>query len=214
MSRTHLSRRSLLCIAGGFIAMTTPVATPAADRTRAIEVNGTPLDAAGARALVQIETVIGPVPPGRYWYDAASGGAGVWGGPASAYLGPGLPLGGRLSANASGGGNGTLTGVFVNGRELHPIDVQGLGKVLQQVQPGRWWWDAAGNVGREGGAMLFNFYWIVQQQRAASGRAGSSSRYRSKGNGESTFVGDGCVVVHGRLRASDESSMTSYYGGC
>ena len=96
--------------------------------------------------------------------------------------------------------------MFVNGRELHPIDVQGLG----QVRRGRWWWDAAGNVGTEGGPMVFNFYWLVQQQRAASGR----STYKSKANGESTFVGQGCVAVHGRLRASDESSMTSYYSGC
>ena len=212
MNSTRLTRRSLLCIAQGLIAMTLPAVTPAA--TPAIEVNGAPLDAAGVRALTQIEAVIGTVPPGRYWYDSASGGAGVWGGPASAYLGPGLPLGGRLPATASGGGSGTLTGVFVNGRELHPIDVQALGQVLQQVQPGRWWWDAAGNVGREGGPVLFNFYWLVQQQRAASGRSSQSSHYRSKGNGESTYVGDGCVVVHGRLRASDESSMTSYYSGC
>ena len=190
--------------------MTLPVATPAADRAR-VEINGAPLDAAGARVLQQIEAAIGPVPPGRYWYDAASGGAGVWGGPASAYLGPGLPLGGRLPAEASGGGDGGLTGVFVNGRELHPIDVQGLGQVLGQVQRGRWWWDASGNVGREGGPMAFNFYWVVQQQQRA---AAPRSTYKSKANGESTFVGQGCVAVHGRLRASDESSMTSYYSGC
>ena len=212
MSRIRLSRRSLLCLAGGLIAMTTPVTTPAAERARAIEVNGAPLDAAGLRALAQVEAVIGAVPPGRYWYDAASGGAGAWGGPASAYLGPGLPLGGRLPADASGGGGGGLTGVFVNGRELHPIDVQGLGRVLQQVQRGRWWWDAAGNVGKEGGPMLFNFYRLLEQQQRAA--APGKSTWRDKGRGESTFVGQGCVVVHGRLRASDESSMTSYYGGC
>ena len=92
---------------------------------RQIEFNGAPLNAAGWQTLRQIETHIGPVPPGRYWYDPMSGGAGVWGGPAAAYLGPGLTLGGRLPAAASGGGDGRLTGVFVNGRELHPIDVQG-----------------------------------------------------------------------------------------
>jgi hypothetical protein len=211
MSPSRLTRRTVLCIAGGMIAMTTPFAAAAADPVPAIEVNGAPLDAAGRRTLVQIEGLIGTVPPGRYWYDAASGGAGVWGGPASAYLGPGLALGGRLPAEASGGGSGRLTGVFVNGRELHPIDVQGLRQVLGQVQPGRWWWDAAGNVGREGGPMAFNFYWqLQQQQRPTPGR----STYKAKANGESTFVGQGCVAVHGRLRASDESSMTSYYSGC
>ena len=59
--------------------------------------------------------------------------------------------------------------------------------------------------------MVFNFYWVVQQQQRATS---SRSTYKSKGNGESTFVGQGCVAVHGRLRASDESSMTSYYSGC
>jgi hypothetical protein len=211
MNRSRLSRRHLLRIAGGILAMTTPFAAAVADPVPPIEVNGAPLDAAGRRTLAQLEALIGTVPPGRYWYDAASGGAGVWGGPASAYLGPGLPLGGRLPAEASGGGTGRTTGVFVNGRELHPADVQGLRQVLGQVLPGRWWWDAAGNVGREGGPMVFNFYWEVQQRQRATA---SRSTYRSKGNGESTFVGQGCVAVHGRLRASDESSMTSYYSGC
>ena len=125
------------------------------------------------------------------------------------YLGPGLRLGGRLPAEASGGGSGRVTGVFVNGRELHPIDVQGLRQVLGQVQFGRWWWNAAGDVGREGGPTVFNFYVALQKQQAISG-----STYKPGKNGESTFVGQGCVAVHKRLRASDESSMTSYYAGC
>ena len=190
--------------------MTTPFAADAAEPVPAIEVNGAPLDAAGRRTLAQLEALIGTVPPGRYWYDPASGGAGVWGGPASAYLGPGLPLGGRLPAAASGGGSGRLTGVFVNGRELHPIDVQGLRQVLGQVQFGRWWWDAAGNVGREGGPMAFNFYWVLQQRQAA----GASTYRRGARSGESTWVGSGGAAVHGRLSASDESSGYSYYVGC
>ena len=96
------------------------------------------------------------MPDGHYWYDAASGAAGVWGGPAAAYLGPGLSLGCTLPATASGGGDGRVTGVFVNGRELHPLDVAGLRRLVP-VWPGRYWWDAAGNVGAEGGLVLFNF---------------------------------------------------------
>ena len=192
--------------------MTTPnaIAQSATAPARAIEFNGAPLNAAGWQTLRQIETHIGEVPAGRYWYDAASGGAGVWGGPAAAYLGPGLALGGALPAAASGGGSGRVTGVFVNGRELHMIDVQGLSTVLP-VQRGRYWWDAAGNVGLEGGPMLFNFYWVLQRQRDAAG--GSTYRMGLR-SGESTYVGKGCVAVHGRLRASDEGSDYSYYGGC
>lgn len=182
----------------------------AAAPSRDILFNGAPLDATGERTLRQLEAHIGAVPAGRYWYDAASGGAGVWGGPAAAYLGPGLALGGRLPAAASGGGDGRLTGVFVNGRELHPLDVAGLRQVLGHVEVGRWWWDAAGNVGREGGPMVFNFYWVLQQRQAAA-----ASTYRQGArSGDSTYVGHGCAVVHGRLRASDESSSYSYYAGC
>ena len=175
-----------------------------------IEINGAPLNEAGRKALRRIEAVIGDVPAGRYWYDPVSGGAGVWGGPASAYIGPGLALGPPMPAAASGGGDGRITGVFVNGRELHPIDVAGLRR-YGPVSPGRYWWDRFGNVGLEGGPMLFNFYAVLQQQSAGSG----GSTYRSNSSrGESTYVGKGCAAVHGRLRSSDESSSYSYYVGC
>lgn len=175
---------------------------------RAIEFNGRPLDARGLQALSRIEALIGPVPDGRYWYDPASGGAGLWGGPAAAYLGPGLPLGGPMPANASGGGQGRLTSVFVNGRELHPLDVQGLSR-YGPVLPGRYWWDGAGNVGREGGPGLFNFFAVVARKQAAD-----DAYYRPGTGGRSTYVGKGCAAVHGRLRSSDESSSYSYYVGC
>jgi hypothetical protein len=207
----RFSRRGVIGLIG-VLAMTTPVAFNPAEAApqRDIHFNGAPLDAAGWQTLRQLEVHIGAVPAGRYWYDAASGGAGIWGGPAAAYLGPGLRLGGRLPAAASGGGDGRLTGVFVNGRELHPIDVAGLSQVLGNVQAGRWWWDAAGNIGREGGPMVFNFYWVLQQRQAA----GQSTYRKGARSGESTYVGKGCVAVHGRLRASDEGSSYSYYGGC
>lgn len=176
---------------------------------RAVEFNGRMLDGAALELLRPVEAVIGPVPSGRYWYDAMSGGAGVLGGPAAAYLGPGLALGGPLPASASGGGDGRTTGVFVNGRELHPLDVGGLQR-HGPVYPGRYWWDRFGNVGLEGGPMLFNFFALLQQQERSS-----RSTYRPGArSGESTYVGKGCVAVHGRLRASDEGSSYSYYGGC
>src|SRR4051812_6302335 len=100
-----------------------PTAKTAEPASAAIEFNGRPLDPTGRTELRRLESVLGPVPAGRYWYDPMSGGAGVMGGPAAAYLGPGLALGGPLPANASGGGDGRITGVFINGRELHPLDV-------------------------------------------------------------------------------------------
>lgn len=195
------------------LVLSVAFALPAAAQTPAagqIEVNGAPLTPAGLQTLKQIEAQIGAVPPGRYWYDAMSGGAGVVGGPTSAYLGPGLALGGPLRADASGGGNGRVTGVFINGRELHLLDVAGLRR-YGPVVPGRYWWDRYGNVGLEGGPMLFNFFAVAQQ----AARSGGSSYHRSNASrGESTYVGKGCAAVHGRLRSSDESSSYSYYAGC
>src|ERR1700682_6474867 len=68
----------------------------------------------------------------EYWYDNRSGATGVWNGPALAALPPGLELGGTMPANCSGGG----TGVFINGREIHPLDLQTL-SALGPVYPGR-----------------------------------------------------------------------------
>lgn len=205
-----MKRSAFLFALAAAIAGVPLVANPAEAQAAppAIEVNGKPLDAQGLQVLRGIEMSLGPVPSGRYWYDPASGGAGVWGGPATAYLGPGLPLGGPMPANASGGGHGRLTAVFINGRELHPIDVQGLSRV-GPVLRGRYWWNASGWVGYEGGPALFNFYAALEKKQAESG-----SHYRPGTNGRSTYVGKGCAAVHGRLRASDESSDYSVYVGC
>lgn len=68
---------------------------------------------------------------GRYWYDKVSGASGMEGGAALGRVHPGLKLGGALRADASGGGQGRLSGAFINGRELHPHD----GAALQQITP-------------------------------------------------------------------------------
>lgn len=211
-TKRHFLRLALVAAFLGSIMNSSPALGQAqpAPGARAVEFNGRTLDASGKQVLRQLETVVGPVPDGRYWYDPMSGAAGVWGGPAAAYLGPGLTLGGPLPAAASGGGSGRLTGVFINGRELHPMDVAGLSRV-GQVVPGRYWWDAAGNVGLEGRPMLFNFYFVLAQQRGGDG----NFYHRSDASrGKSTYVGKGCAAVHGRLRASDEGSGYSYYVGC
>lgn len=183
-------------------------AAPAAGAGEGVTFNGQALDAAGRQTLRQIESVTGPVPPGRYWYDALTGAAGVWGGPVAVVLMPGLTLGGRLTAEASGGGDGRLTGVFVNGRELHPFDVQRL-RLIGPVWPGRYRWDAGGNVSTEAGVPLFNFHALV----ARSGRGNPYHRTDLQ-RGESTFVGKGCAAVHGRRSSGDSSTGYSYYVGC
>lgn len=78
------------------------------------------------------------LPPGRYWYDGVSGLWGVEGGPSLGQITAGLPLGGPLQPEASGGD----TGVFINSREIHPTELLELLQIFGEVPPGRYWLDA------------------------------------------------------------------------
>jgi hypothetical protein len=162
--------------------------------------NGRDLDELGWKVLGQIETFAGgKLPDGAYWYDGMSGVAGKWGGPAAILLLPGLPLGGVLPANASGGGSGQVTGIFVNGRELHPDDVRALLAIYGQAWPGRWWVNAQGDFGLEGGPPVGNL------RRAAAAGGGSWSRGWGGTNGF-WAGGDG----NGYVWAMDGYSGCSY----
>jgi hypothetical protein len=138
---------------------------------RHVRFNGRALDARQRQTLALVERAIGRLPDGEYWYDPASGAAGTWGGPTLGFLPAGLDLGGAVPPNASGGGQGRLTGVFINGRELHPLDVAGLRQMLGAVSPGRWWLDSQGNFGAEGGPALGNLL-LAAQARSAAGQGG------------------------------------------
>ena len=105
---------------------------------------------------------------GAYWYDPQSGAWGLQGGPTAGFIVAGLDIGGTLKANASGG----RTGVYVNGRALHPQDLAALQQLVGPLQPGRYWLDAQGNAGPEGGPAAVN---LVQLARRSQG----SSHYRS-----------------------------------
>ncbi len=110
------------------------------------------------RVRLSEETVAGliqkygiPIQDGAYWYDNRSGAWGMEGGPTAGIGVAGLYLGGPLRADASGG----QTRVFINGRELHELDVIGLSR-LGAVLPGRYWVDERGNCGLEGGPAFVN----------------------------------------------------------
>lgn len=106
------------------------------------------------------------VPDGRYWYDRISGGWGVEGGPTLGFTVANLQLGGPLPPDISRGG----TGVFVNGRELHPADVIALQQLLGPIVPGRYWLDAEGYAGQEGGPPITNLRQVAAQlQQRGSG---------------------------------------------
>ncbi len=129
-----------------------------------IIVNGQELGAADGYALMQH---YGAIPSGRYWYDPVSGLWGHDGGPSSGQIMAGLPLGGPLRADASGGG----TGVFINGREIHSQEYLLLMQTYGSVVPGRYWMNAQLIGGFEGGPAIFNL------GAAASGGSGSGSGY-------------------------------------
>jgi hypothetical protein len=105
---------------------------------------------------------------GSYWYDRVCGAWGLEGGPTLGFALPGLDLGGRLRADASNGN----TGVFVNGRELHRLDVAAL-QQLGPVYQGRYWLDAEGYCGFEGEPAFCN---LVQLARAAGGSSSGGQR--------------------------------------
>lgn len=162
------------------------------------------------RDLAHVSAVIGARPQeGRWWYDVRTGAFGASGGATVGFLPPGLALGGPLRADASGGGDGRYGGVFINGREIHPFDIAGLRRLIGQVIPGRYWVDAAGNFGYEGGGVLGNLLVLAQANgqgvgprgSAASGCSDASCRNARSWLGNNYFSDGktGCIVLEGEL---------------
>lgn len=110
------------------------------------------------------------LPDGYYWYDRMCGAWGIMGGQVLCTLEPNHDIGGPLQPGASGGN----TGVFINGRELHYLDIALLQRVVPMIIPGRWWLDVYGNFGSEGGPMLGNL-WALAQNQGSSGNENRSS---------------------------------------
>jgi len=115
-----------------------------------------------ARLDVQITDV---VPDGAYWYDRVSGLWGEQGGPALGQMPPEFDLGGTLALDASGGG----TGIVINGRELHLTEAAFLVQLFGYVVPGRYWLNAMGIGGFEGGPAAFNLAAAAQQAQSSGG---------------------------------------------
>jgi hypothetical protein len=138
--------------------------TQPAVSTRSVYVNGVQLSDAQLEDTEQTHRV--RVPDGRYWYDPVCGAWGLEGGPQQGIAVAGLALGGPLRADASGG---SRTGIFVNGRELHPLDVAQLIALTGNAIPGRWWVDAQGNFGLEGWPMMGNLFAIARGRMAGPG---------------------------------------------
>jgi hypothetical protein len=169
-----------------------PPPTPA--RARKIKINGVALGSVETQTLARLEAAGGVVlPDGAYWYDAFSGAFGVWGQPAGAFIGAGHRLGPPVPARAS---NGT-SGVFINGRQLQHGEVAFLSALIQYPwQPGRYFVDAQGNAGLEGGPVLVNLVAAAQtHQRASAGGGGSVHLHSGYGSNQSWFSSEnGCKM--------------------
>lgn len=99
-----------------------------------------------------------PCLPGSYWYDSKAGGFGMMGGPCLGWAVPNLNIGGPLPANASNGN----TGVFINGRQLHMMDVMNWNTYIGPCLPGRYTLDGMGNCCYENGMFIANVYALMQ----------------------------------------------------
>ncbi len=166
-----------------FVFMVGGVPTAPAQAESGVVVNGAHLSDDIVAALTQ---AYGPIAPGRYWYDPISGYVGLEGGPSSAQIEPYLQLGGPLRPDASGGG----TNVFINAREIHASEPAYLISLYGSVEPGRYWLNAEGIGGVEGGPPAFDLNAAANQ---ASGSGGGGSVI-SSGDGQSTLStgSDGC----------------------
>jgi hypothetical protein len=151
------------------------------ERSRRIVINRVPLT---AREIARLEQTYGVrLHEGAYWYDKRSGAWGIEGGPTLGIGAAGLAIGGPLRADASNG----RTNVFINGRELHQADVDGL-RQLGPVLPGRYWVDERGNCGFEGGPAFVNLVQLARSRgQAGCGYSKGRTSYTCDGSGNSSI---------------------------
>jgi hypothetical protein len=135
-------------------------------------VNGQPLEALKRQKMERAYGM--PILPGRYWYDPVSGAWGLEGGPTIGRIHPNMAIGGDLRADASKG----RTGVFVNGRQLHQLDVDALNRCWPLAR-GRYWVHADGVGGREGRPASFNLKQSCGDDAKGMGNGGLGAPPRS-----------------------------------
>ncbi len=112
-------------------------------------INGIPITTQQFDELVAIDFPISD--NNRYWYDAKAGLFGIENQGGWRFVKPGLDLG-SLKRDVSGGDSGIL----INGRELSVQDAEFLtGQIGYALSPGRYWLNAAGHGGLEGGPAKF-----------------------------------------------------------
>jgi len=151
---------------------------------RSVTINGRAPKAKEWATLAQLEKERKTkLPDGHYFYDKKSGLFGKWGGPAVVVIPAGLKIGPSMKAESSGRG----TGVYVNGRDIHPAEKVLYEKMLgQRIPPGRYWLDDKGNCGVEGPSVL-EILVLAAAASAYSGGNGGGGGWMSGGSYANAF---------------------------
>lgn len=186
---SHRALRALALVASLLLV---PCSSAVAQTGTGVRINRVELGADVVTALTQYNIRIAP---GDYWYDAFSGLFGMMGGPGLGFTMPGMQIGGPLPPDASGGGSG----VFVNGRELHPQDVAALA-ALGPVYPGRYFLRYDGWYGLEDGTVLGNLIVLAQQATGGPGYNRTTYGGHLGSDGQTSYFFDpnsGCSVISG-----------------
>jgi hypothetical protein len=167
---------------------------------RNVVINGVMID---ADTLMAIETRYRVrIADARFWYDDESGLFGSEGRQPTGFFVAGLHLGGPLRADASNGSSG----IFVNGRDLTDVEVAFLAQYIP-VYEGRYWLDAAGDVGYEGSSdVLFNLFSVVRGARSSGGGSGGDNFYGSSLIDSASNSQGGCSYI--------SVDGTTYTSGC
>ena len=193
----HTGRRRAFVATALFATLAACI--PASAAGRGVIVNGMLVD---PELLDQLEkTYRTPIVANRYWYDARAGLWGLEGGPSSGRIAPGVPLPGTLDPRASVGRLAGITGVVINGREIHPEELKFLRTLYNTVNRARYWLNADGVGGYENGPPLFNLNQAIRARAAQLGgqlRIGLFGTIGSDGqcsyylhpNGPSTMTGN------------------------
>ncbi|MBX7078079.1 MAG: hypothetical protein K1X88_02760 [Nannocystaceae bacterium] len=143
------------------------------------------------RALAPAELVAmgadpSAVPAGDYWYDARSGLWGLVGDGARGQIVPGLALGAMDPAVSRGN-----TGVLINGREITGVELAMVQRVAGAVAPGRYFLEADGRAGPEGGVAVVNLFGAAAGRQASyfghSGAQGSGGGFYDPATGDSYY---------------------------
>lgn len=193
--------KAIIGIAALMLIAASSAAQQPVSQTVVMTVNGKSL---GQNEIDRLRALYGDVYSGDYWYDAISGLYGRIDGAPIGQLHPGLRIGGALSAGASGGGDGRLTGVFINGREAHPLEFRFYKRLFGTVRPGRYWLNALGIGGFEKMPASFNLRQAIAQSQR---RQREGSLYMDWIGGKpGTHVGrasDGCLYISQGNYSSD-----------